>query len=1362
MIRLQTAINTFSGGMDMDTSVNKYPNTCYFDAVNLEIISEDSLNTASVTNVKGNVLKLTFDTGDKIIGHCKIRNNFNDSDKDSIVFFAVNSSSPTSRIYLLEADMKRLSTVNMSGAFATVGSGPTAYKAGYIYRSDDLNFNEAYPIKAEGRYESANIRKVYWVDGNNNFKYMIVDRVSNTDPVTIFDVNPTAELISPTATVEVGGGYTSGLVQYAYQLYVRNGARTTFSSCSNLVYLTGGDSDSTSIGHTGTNLNVNTGKSVNVNFTNLDTNYSRIRIVSIHYKEDVVNPTINIVGELEYSNSTLSFIDNGFTNYGTIPIEEFRLVGQLDHIADSITSKDNILFLGNIKEKKWNPSWLDPNHISFWDSRAVRFKRISIPFVGDTDTGENFSKGTYGVDMIYISNNTIEVTVPDISGKTPDYFELPAGAILTDITFVGVDIGPTAVSGTHSSGTPFSSSTGDTNFTNITYTSETDTLTFRATNTAGNYFSGAVTIDDASSVFDLLFIFDYDAASGSSVLKDNSEPDVTISNIVSDWSNYDYDHDGINEYNDIKNDGDTAYEYKFKSDGIALGAEGLNVTVDFVTEDIKIDDNSDPYVPSISTPFSGSVIDTFKRTSIREEVYRLYIVFFNTKMQYSNPQWICDLRIPTNSDITTIPTADVGRYIFPKVTISNLPSDSELLGWQIYRCERKPQDRSILARGVIAPTFNFGPGTYARPYIQSTFDSVSGMLIRAQDSGISRYLNLLEMISPESLFYKNINCITGDKIRIEGRYSAAVTVSTTWNTARSKLKISSTGARHSGETSLTTVNDCKIEPIRYQTPIDIQFNSLTYRNVIAHVVSSPTYVGQKGSTFIVGTSSNIPVDIGTDGLILGSYVRDVFNIQYNGNTFESRSYNQVIPYSEYIPKATSNVTCYKGDGFISYFTHLRSMVPSDYSTTHKCIQAVHLGVESTINCNYRLDPAQKYIDGVSGKFELQELESDGIAKYPSAYPTDVGNLYRYNKVYSSSANANLIQCQIFDSNNISSNDVQIIATGKKLNNEYFDNWTNLYLNNTIEVDPKYGPIRNIFTYQDKLFCGQDKAISLIAVNDRSVVTDMNRSKLVLGTGAVLERYDYLTTSSGFQGFNDVVLGDKSFYYIDRSNKIIYMFTGEGDVPISEVNGIKSLLKSYTSINNVKTGYDSQKKRVFFYVSDGSSKNNTIVYDEYQRVFLGRQSFTPDWIFPLNHSFYSIKDNECYLHNEGVRGEFYGVLDNTSIDLIINPNGELVNSYDVLELRSDVYDSTEALLNNETFNTLETSNTYLTFTKPLSIDNTIQKISRKWRTWLLPEDVGLEIYRMVDTYVRAKLTYQNNNNKKIVLYDVMTHYRPTKT
>lgn len=1358
MIRLQTAINTFSGGMDMDTSVNKYPNTCYFDAVNLELISEDSLNTASATNVKGNVLKLTFDTGDKIIGHCKIRNNFNDSNKDSIVFFAVNSSSPTSRIYLLEADIKRLSTVNMSGAFATVGTGPTAYKAGYIYRNNDLNFSEAYPIKAEGRYESANIRKVYWVDGNNNFRYMIVDRVLNTDPVTIFDVNPTAELMSPTATVETGGGYTSGLVQYAYQLYVRNGARTTFSPCSNLVYLTGGDSDTSSIGHTGTNLNVNTGKSVNVNFTNLDTNYSRIRIVSIHYKEDVVNPTINIVGELEYSNTTLSFVDNGFTNYGTIPIEEFRLVGQLDHIADSIISKDNILFLGNIQEKKWNPDWLNPNEVTFWDSRAVRFKRVNTSTAGDTDIGQDFSKGVDSVNIEYYSNNTITITIPSISG----YLGLPLGAILTSITSISVDIAPIAVSGTHSSGTPFSSSKANTSFTNITYVAGTDTLTFRATNTAGNYFSGSVTIDDNSSVFDLIFTFNYDAASGTAVLRDNTEPDVTINNIITDWSNYDYNHDGINDYNDVKNDGNTAYEYKFKSDGVTLGAEGLNVEIDFVTEDIKIDDNSDPYAPSISKPFSGSVIDTFKRTSIREEVYRLHIVFFNTKMQYSNPQWICDLRIPTNSDITTIPTADVGRYIFPKVTISNLPSDSELLGWQVYRCERKPQDRSILARGVIAPTLNFGPGTYSRPYIQSSADPVSGMLIRAQDTGISRSLNLLEMISPEPLFYKNISRITGDNLRIEGRYSAAVTVSTAGSIARSKLKISSTGARYSGESSLTAINDCKIEPVRYQTPIDIQFNSLTYRNTINHVVSGPNYSGQKGSTFIIGTSSNIPVNTGGNGLILGSYVRDVFNVQYNGNTFEARSYNQVIPYSEYTPKATNNVICYKGDGFISYFTHLRSMMPSDYSPTYMCVQVVHLAVESTINCNYRLDPAQKYVDGVSGKFELQELESDGIAKYPSAYPTDIGNLYRYNKVYSSSANANLIQCQIFDSNSVSSNDVQIIATGKKLNNEYFDNWTNLYLNNTIEVDPKYGPIRNIFTYQDKLFCGQDKAISLIAVNDRSVVTDMNRSKLVLGTGAVLERYDYLTTSSGFQGFNDVVLGDKSFYYIDRSNKIIYMFTGEGDVPISEVNGIKSLLKSYTSINNVKTGYDSQKKRVFFYVSDGSSKNNTIVYDEYQRVFLGKQSFIPDWMFPLNHSFYSIKNNECYLHNEGVRGQFYGVSNDTSIDLIINPNGELVNSYDVLELRSDVYNSSGTLLDNETFNTLEASNTYLTFTKSLSIDNTIQKISRKWRTWLLPEDIGLEIYRMVDTYLRAKLTYQNNNNKKIVLYDVMTHYRSTKT
>ena len=43
---------------------------------------------------------------------------------------------------------------------------------------------------------------------------------------------------------------------------------------------------------------------------------------------------------------------------------------------------------------------------------------------------------------------------------------------------------------------------------------------------------------------------------------------------------------------------------------------------------------------------------------------------------------------------------------------------------------------------------------------------------------------------------------------------------------------------------------------------------------------------------------------------------------------------------------------------------------------------------------------------------------------------------------------------------------------------------------------------------------QENATGILAVNERVVLNDQNDTQVVLGTGGVLERYDYFTTIYG--------------------------------------------------------------------------------------------------------------------------------------------------------------------------------------------------------------------------------------------------------
>lgn len=1401
MIRTEKAVNTFHGGIDQDTAFNKYDNIHYFDAENMRIISNDATTSGDMSNVVGNTLRMAFASSDVILGFCKIRNNYNDTNKDSMVFFTKNTVSTRCRIYLLEVDPARISgTITMNQAYTVVAGSP-GYKSGYIYEDDagdPLNFDASYPIKAEGRYESANIRKVYWVDNLNNIRYVILDTIQATDPTSIFEINPNVTLMAPTATVDVGGVYTSGIVQYSYQLYIKNGAKTTFSPCSNIVTLSGNDSAGVSAANTGTDLGVVTGKSCIATISNLSTTYNRIRILAVYYTELNVNPVINIVGEIEYDTTSVTFIDNGSTIYGTVPLDEFRTFGQTDYKADSLSSKNNYLFFGNLSKIRWTPTWLDPTDNDFWDSRSVRYRDYStiVPHVDGQTTASNYAHD--GVNITFDragADDKMEVVMVGFTGLIP---AIPAGQTLTDVTavvFAG-DPGDTVAQGTYDDG----GGAGNANYSaiytdldappfppgSLSYVAGTDTLTFVIDKTAA-FFSTYSAMTDGF-IYDMSFTYSYTTVLTyqDAVIEDTIAASITIDIPAGDtpgqwdtagWIDYETapTFDGINTFNDISNDGDTLYEFKYQYDLSTLGSSGKNVDVEITEELIRLDENSTEQKSWVNTSVADTAYNTYKRSSMREEVYRLYIVFFNTKMQFSDPQWILDLRMPSVDESSFLDenTEIYARYLFPKVTIKNIPTDDDLLGWQVFRCERKNSDKSVLARGLFSLIEDDAP--YCRLYSDN---SSPYMFVRAEDVGVSTIDNIVEFIAPEVTFTNEIIRSANDVLKLEGRYStndlsaiagAGVNFYSYYLKTQEVTGVSATDTLTYGIDNIIKVSTTNSDPESLTYTL---FSGESLENQMVHNIGGDDYFSKLGTTMLLALDANVTVDAATTGFLLGAYMRDVHTSRYNGITYEARSFNQVIPYSSFTLKATDNITCYYGDTFIQFYTYIRGML-FDEDNDKRFQDVCNIAVETTIDLFRRSDPIQDYIYPRYGTtnciYGIMEKQTDGIMAFPERYPSILGDLYRYNKVYSQVGNGQLIQCKVFDSNNIESFDTEIIATGLKINNEYYDNWTNLYANNILSLDPRYGPIRSLFTINNTLFSAQDKAIAQISVQERSLIQDNSKTGLTLGTGEVLSRYDYLTTTSGIQSFYDLCITDKSFYYLDRRNKIIYQMTGEGDSPISEVKGYRSFLKSYGTISTVKTGYDPVYKEVFFYISDGVISKNSIL-NEYTQSFIGKQSFVPLWMFNLNDNFYSIYSSNGYIHNSGSYAVFYGAAAaDSTITLIINPNKEVINTYDVLDTRVAV-SSGATYYENEQFDHMQVSNSdsNMTFTKALvygqepGVTDTTKGLIRQWRTWLIPDDLSQDtIRRMTDSYVKIKLTRHNTGNKKIVLSDVTIYYRPTR-
>ena len=348
-------VSTYSGGMDRDSSKNKYKNNSYYNMRNFRLISFDELSNGTIHSVKGNVLKLIPPQGYSnhiVIGNKTIRdyhvawvtdNTSDEGGKGSIWYTKLNNDIPE---WVL------------------------------VIEHEDLKFSTKHPVFEEviGYYESDDIVKVYWTDNFNMFRSVnLLDPPSSIDKLNILsDVSFEAPEVINIGT----GGLYVGKVQYAYQYYDIYGSETTFSPCTPLIHLTESIhllsgtfsrlyQGSESLDDKG-NPRIS-GKSVTIRIDNIDQHYDMVRVVAIHYRNLNQEPEIHVVGEYNIIDS-LRVVDFGVYGKGTISFNAFRTSGNHELYCKTISQKGNKALIGNITEKFFDIDY---------DARAYRYGPVS-------------------------------------------------------------------------------------------------------------------------------------------------------------------------------------------------------------------------------------------------------------------------------------------------------------------------------------------------------------------------------------------------------------------------------------------------------------------------------------------------------------------------------------------------------------------------------------------------------------------------------------------------------------------------------------------------------------------------------------------------------------------------------------------------------------------------------------------------------------------------------------------------------------------------------------------------------------------------------------------------------------------------
>ena len=124
-------------------------------------------------------------------------------------------------------------------------------------------------------------------------------------------------------------------------------------------------------------------------------------------------------------------------------------------------------------------------------------------------------------------------------------------------------------------------------------------------------------------------------------------------------------------------------------------------------------------------------------------------------------------------------------------------------------------------------------------------------------------------------------------------------------------------------------------------------------------------------------------------------------------------------------------------------------------------------------------------------------------------------------------------------------DVRTHYSLSKSNDEFVDQWAKFKPLNYIDVDTRYGAITNLRTFGNELIYWQENAVGRFSVNERTLITDDSNSPLMLGTGGVLSRYDYLATANGLKlGHKDSdCQSDTVLYWYDYDKHELCAYAG---------------------------------------------------------------------------------------------------------------------------------------------------------------------------------------------------------------------------
>lgn len=343
-------------------------------------------------------------------------------------------------------------------------------------------------------------------------------------------------------------------------------------------------------------------------------------------------------------------------------------------------------------------------------------------------------------------------------------------------------------------------------------------------------------------------------------------------------------------------------------------------------------------------------------------------------------------------------------------------------------------------------------------------------------------------------------------------------------------------------------------------------------------------------------------------------------VPYGGYDYSSRSLNSYYSYGDLFGKDGSGIT-FDGDCYINVLEYVaqHKWWYSKISFPANSCNVFAIPVESNINIAYTY--GNEVSKNISEYVSNVQIEPSSVYNYYA----QTKPLYNYNTVYSVNPSAKLYAATDLESDiDLQNTDYRCYYSNPKTNDENVDSWSKFMPINYLDVDSRYGEITNLVSFKDKLMFWQDRAVGQLSVNERAQVLDENNQSLILGSGGVLSRYDYIDQITGMskEKYADTQSTSVLYWYDDK-NKELKSYSNRGYENMNDTYHTDNLMWNYATSRNPILFYDNKYSEMVSKVLD----NNSLAYNEKYGMFTSVYEVPFDGHIQFSNDHYLLTNKE---------------------------------------------------------------------------------------------------------------------------------------